>query len=324
MTNAYPSGGAHPPAPLPLILPPALNGYRRSLYPGRAASVYFDRHPPNEWREHAHDHDQISGTVGDGSCALTWQTPDGAWHRHLILPGTYWVIPRGMPHTLQCPAETDMVTLFMEVPFVADILNHCPPEFAIVPLGQLASRDLVIGQHSRSFLNLCRGTAPVNAIYVESIGTVLGTHVLQTLFNGSALRDLRSGLPEDSLGRLMAFLEVNFALALTLDDLAAAAGYSPGHFGVLFKRSMGLTPLDYLMRHRLGRACELLATTTRKELDIAHACGFSDDTHLARWIRKVLHCRPRQLRGLGPSGFGPIFPGHHPSPPDANWLQSGS
>lgn len=314
MTNNSLPGGAHPNAPL--ILPPALNGYRRNLYPGRAASVYFDRHPPNEWREHTHDHDQISSSIGDGSCVLRWQTPDGAWHRHLIGPGTYWVVPRGMPHALHCAAAIDMVTLFMEAPFVADILQHHRPEFAIVPLGQLASRDLVIGQHSRSFLQLCRDSAPVNALYVESIGTVLGTHVLQTLFLRDALREMRAGLPGDSLARVMAHLEARYGEPICLDHLATAAGYSPGHFGVLFHRSMGCTPMDYLMRYRLGQACELLAATNRKELDIAHACGFSDDTHLARWMRKVLDCQPRQLRGLGPSGFGPVFTRHHPGLPE--------
>ncbi len=315
MTHATIPGGADANAPIPFVLPPALNGYRRNLFPGRATSVYFDRHPPNEWEPHLHTQDQVSGIVGDGTVTLKWETADRQWHERELGPGAFWVIPRGMPHALICPAAVDMVSLFMEVAFVADVLGQRLPEFIIVPLAQLASRDQVIAQHSKLFLRLCQHEARANAIYVESIGTVLGTHVLQTLFHGDAVRDLRTGLPDCALIKVMSFIDDHLGEELKLDDLAHAAGYSTGHFGVLFKRSMELTPHDYLMRRRLAKARDLLATTDRKEIDIALECGFSDDTHLTRWSRRIFKCLPKHLRGLGASAYEPVFPSGQPIPP---------
>jgi AraC family transcriptional regulator len=314
MTNAFASEGAPYRAPSPVILPPALNGYRRSLYTGRAANVYFDQHPPNEWREHTHEQDQISGIVGAGSVRLNCKSSAGEPLLRELGPDTWWVIPRGMVHALNCAADTDMVTLFMETSFVAEILQQNVPEFVIAPLWQLASRDQLIPQHAKSFLRLCRGQLPANALYIESVGTVLGTHILQTLFPSDQLNALRAGLPDEALARVMAFIEAHYGRELPVDELAGVAGYSSGHFTALFKRSMTLTPHDYLMRHRLMKAWDLLGTTRRKEIDIAHACGFSDDTHLARHVREVLKCQPRQLRGSGPSDYRPIFPDSQPIP----------
>jgi AraC family transcriptional regulator len=312
MTNASIRGGAPDREPTSITLPLALNGYRRRLYVGRAASVYFDQHPANEWPEHTHDQDQVAGIVGDGSVKLTYKSDGGSWQTKDIHPGTWWIIPRGISHALQFTAPTDMVTIFLEPSFVADILEGQMPAIAVVSLAHLASRDQVIVHNSKTFLNLCRSQTPANALYIESIGTALGTHILRTIFLGGLLQGLHAGLSDEALARVVAHIERHYPHPVTVDDLSTAAGYSAGHFSVLFRKSMGITPHDYLMRHRLAKALDLLGTTKRKEIDIAHACGFSDDTHLARHVREVLHCQPKQLRGTGPSDYNPIFPSSQP------------
>lgn len=294
-------------------LPPALNGYRRTLYTGRAASVYFDRHPANKWEEHAHEQHQVSGLVGQGTCLVKWQDSNGVWSERIVSAPAYWVIPMGMPHALICPDGVEMVTLFMGSSFVADVLRQRLPEFITVNLAQLAGRDPVIANHSKTFLRLCKSEDNHVPLYIESIGTILGAHVLQALFSGNSSLELRAGLPDEDLKKIIKFVDEHLGKPLAVHEMSRATRFSPGHFGVLFKRSLGLSPHSYLMRCRLGRARELLATTTRKELDIALECGFSDDTHLARWTRELLDCLPKQLRGQGVSGKSPVFPVDQPS-----------
>lgn len=314
MISAALRGAPTTTAPNTVILSPALNGYRRSLYSGRAASVYFDQHPSNKWQAHTHVQDQISGIVGDGSVKLRYLASGGGWVCRDFGPSTWWVVPRDMPHAVECTAGTDMVTLFVDTAFTDEMLCQRPVDFAAASLARLASQDQVIAQHAGSFRRLCRGQIPANEIYIESVGTVLGAHILRSLFLSDKPPDFQAGLSEESLAKVISYIAVNFANSITLEQLAGVAGYSTGHFGVLFKRSMGLTPHDYVMRHRLSKAWDLLGTTTRKEIDIAHACGFSDDTHLARHVRSVLQCLPRQLRGTGLSGYNPAFPRFQPIP----------
>jgi AraC family transcriptional regulator len=295
--------------PIPVHLPPALHPYRRSLFLGRAATVYFDRHQANEWGPHRHDHHvQVAGIVGEGAVTVKWLAPDGLWHRDEIAAPAFWIMPQGVEHALSCKGEVDMVTLFMELPFVRDLLGARSPEFVIVPLFQLGSRDEVIASHAKLFLRLCRGEDREFDFYIESIGTILGTHVLQVVYLSDTIMDLRAGLPNDRLVNVIRYIDESLGLPLTIDDLAKAANYSAGHFGLLFKRSMGWTPHEYLMRRRDDRARELLSTTNRKELDIAHACGFSDDTHLLRRMKAATGLTPKQLRQKSDSGPWPILP----------------
>lgn len=285
------------PAQNPLLLPPATNGYRRSLYPGRGVSVYCDRHLPNEWPEHLHVQDQISGLLDAVECFVRIKCPDGKWTDCHVQGPTVWVIPGGTPHGLIYPKEADMFTLYSEQRFVRGTLNREQTYFKAVPLSLLTSRDVMIGQLSKVFRQICGERESANPLYVESIGIVLAAHILRAMFVVAQKDDHDGGLPDCALRRVVRHIDEHLAGELGLIVLARTAGYrSTSYFGKLFRRSFGLTPHDYLMRRRVARAEELLETTQFKTIEIAHLCGFSDDTMMARWFRRVNDRLPSDIR----------------------------
>ncbi len=297
MTNPPDSGCDLPSAPNPTLLPPARNGYRRSLYPGRGVSVYCDRHPPNEWGEHWHAQVQISGLLDDVECIIEVKDREGKWATFDVQGPAVWVIPAEVSHALIYPEEADMVTLYGERSFVRETIERETTEFEIMPLSLLTCRDEVIGQLSKAFRRLCRGQEQANSLYVEAIGTVLGTHILQAMFAPAVREDLIGGLPEGALRRVCHHIDEHLSEALSLGTLSKTAGYrSTSYFGKLFKKSFGLTPHDYVMRRRVARAQESLETTNLKAVEIAHECGFSDDTMMARWFRRVSDRLPSDIR----------------------------
>ncbi len=297
MTDDPFEGWSVSPVPNPLLLPPATNGYRRSLYPGRGVSVYCDRHPPNEWPEHWHVQDQISGLLDAVECIVRIKGSDGKWAEFCVHGPAIWVIPGGTPHALIYPKEADMFTLYPEQAFVHETLEGHRTEFEIMPHSLLASRDEVIGQLSKAFRRICRGREKANPLYVESIGTVLATHILRAMFAPALREDLVGGLPDGALRRVVRHIDEHLADELHLTLLAKIAGYrSTSYFGKLFRKSFGLTPHDYLVRRRVARAEELLETTQLKAVEIAHMCGFSDDTMMARWFRRVSDRLPSDIR----------------------------
>ena len=282
--------------PNPLTLFPATNGYRRRLFEGRAVSVYFDHHPRNEWAEHSREEEQISAVLDGAVGFLKWKPPGGDWRELKIQGPTAWLIPAGTPHALMCPDQVEMVTLFIEPSFASEITAREKPEVTVETLAYLVGRDSLIGQLSTTFRRLCRGDSDPNALYVESIGTVFGTHLLRGLTDGGASSGQLIGLPTESLQRVTGFIEAHIGAHLDLALLGRVAGFSPSHFGRLFKTSVGLTPHDYVMRRRVANAEELLRQSGKKEVEIAFLCGFSDDTLMARWFRRVLNCRPSEIR----------------------------
>jgi hypothetical protein len=94
-----------------------------------------------------------------------------------------------------------MVTLFIEPSFASKIAVRENPEVTVETLAYLVGRDALIGQLSTAFRRLCRGDSDPNALYVESIGTVFGTHLLRGLTDGGASSGQLIGLPTESLQR---------------------------------------------------------------------------------------------------------------------------
>jgi AraC-like DNA-binding protein len=79
--------------------------------------------------------------------------------------------------------------------------------------------------------------------------------------------------PERHLLRAKDLADARYADALTVDDLARAAGLSRAHFSQEFRRAFGETPHAYLLTRRLERAAALLRGTDRSVADICVAVG---------------------------------------------------
>jgi AraC family transcriptional regulator len=86
--------------------------------------------------------------------------------------------------------------------------------------------------------------------------------------------------------------------ALTLGNLARAAGLSPYHFLRTFERLTGVTPHQYVLRARLREAGVRLAGEADKVLDIALDCGFGDVSNFNRAFRREFGVSPRIYRGV--------------------------
>ncbi|HEY8456663.1 MAG TPA: AraC family transcriptional regulator [Actinopolymorphaceae bacterium] len=83
---------------------------------------------------------------------------------------------------------------------------------------------------------------------------------------------------------------------VTLTELAAAAGVSPGYLSRLFRKEFGISPVAALELVRLLRAATLLQRSNLSVAAIAAACGFADPFHFSRRFRMVYRVPPRTYR----------------------------
>lgn len=99
-----------------------------------------------------------------------------------------------------------------------------------------------------------------------------------------------------SLSVPVAYMEHNFCENITLDSLAAQAGFSVRHFTRLFQNAYHTPPTAYLMKLRLQKATTLLSSTSLSVSEVAFQSGFEDSNYFTRQFRKHYGVTPSQFR----------------------------
>lgn len=134
-------------------------------------------------------------------------------------------------------------------------------------------------------------------VMYESLARVFLVKLLQSYgLERDAAREFTTGFTADHYKRVLDFIEANYARSLTIEDLAREAGLSTAHFSRLFKLTIGETPYRFLMIYRVERAQEMLADLARPMVDIALACGFSDQAHFSKTFSGVVGMPPSVFR----------------------------
>lgn len=90
-------------------------------------------------------------------------------------------------------------------------------------------------------------------------------------------------------------IEARYTEPLTVASLAREIGLSPRRFATAFREGLGVTPYNYILRHRLDAAARRLVEGAEPVLDIALDVGFGDLSEFTR--------RFRDRFGLPPAAF---------------------
>ena len=101
---------------------------------------------------------------------------------------------------------------------------------------------------------------------------------------------------QERIRRMLLFIEEHYAERVTLDMIAASAHISRSACLNCFRLLLGITPMAYLLDHRLEQAYRLLLTTNLPIAEIAEQCGFPDRSHFGKQFRTKTGLSPAQYR----------------------------
>jgi AraC-like DNA-binding protein len=94
-----------------------------------------------------------------------------------------------------------------------------------------------------------------------------------------------------TVARAREYLHAHLDGQPTLDELAQAAGANKFVLLRQFRRALDTTPHAYMVMLRIERARELLAHGMSPS-DAAASAGFSDQSHMGRWFRRICGVTP--------------------------------
>ena len=138
---------------------------------------------------------------------------------------------------------------------------------------------------------------PSGRLFLDSLEQAMAI----TLVNGHAVRHrpvqiFRGGLGSARLRRIKDLVHARMEDDLSLDEMAQSVGLSTAHFARMFRKSMGETPHQFVLRQRLERAKAMLRAPDARVLDVAVACGFKTQQHFAQVFRDVCRVSPTEYR----------------------------
>jgi len=112
--------------------------------------------------------------------------------------------------------------------------------------------------------------------------------------------DYMLGLKGDAvrIEETIMYMANNVELPLTLKELAAMANLSVTHYSYLFKKKTGFPPIDYFIRLKIQKACQLIDTTDLRINEIASKVGFKDPYYFSRAFHKIVQMSPTEYRAI--------------------------
>lgn len=215
--------------------------------------------------------------------------------------GAVGVAPAGVQGRTIWPVSRETVAVVIPPGRLTALAEQeCRGGIADIRFTPAVSPDRWALQVAQMFRDELTSGVGVNELYVDSLITVFGIHMLRKYGDSAPARSRGGGkLSSRNEHRIREFLSENFRQKLSIADLAGECGLSQGHFIVAFTNTFGERPHQYLIKRRLDHAQRLLLESDMPIAEIALFCGFSSQSHLTASLKRHCGLTPRQLRSHG-------------------------
>ena len=229
---------------------------------------------------------------------VTRKLDDVHAERALIGPGRFCVTPGDATAHWQHSGNPEILQLYVRKSVferAAEEMFGCTaalvPRFAIV--------DPLLEQLAIAVLDALRDGRSDDRLYVETVAQLIAVHLARA--HSSRARtpeqsERLDGLSSARVRRLLDYIEQHLGGNLSLEALAAEVNLSPLYLVRAFRSAVGQSPHQYVVARRVEHARRLLAGTTLSIAEISLASGFSSQSHLSNWFRRLVGVSPAAYR----------------------------
>jgi AraC family transcriptional regulator len=250
-------------------------------------------HPGHEISEYILPHHMI--IVGRQQGLYQENRINGEFHRRdSAAMGDALIVPAGVTNATVWKENAEFSLLTLCPKFVGEVAHESinPNRIELIP--QFAAFDSLIQQIGLSLKADLEAGCPTGKIFGESAATMLAARLLQqhSVHTPKLARD-ENGLSSYTLRQVLDYIRSHLSQDLSIIDLSQVAGMSPYYFLRLFKKSMHVTPRQYIIQMRIDRAKKLLRSRELSIADIALECGFTSQSHFTNVFRQITKTTPK-------------------------------
>lgn len=99
-----------------------------------------------------------------------------------------------------------------------------------------------------------------------------------------------------NLDRIMEWIKANYDKEITIKELAGEMGYNPNYLSSLFKKTTGITLVQYINNTRINIAKSMIVEHDKTIKEVAYACGYINEKYFMKVFKKVEGMTPSQYK----------------------------
>ena len=108
----------------------------------------------------------------------------------------------------------------------------------------------------------------------------------------------KSSPDDERIKAAITFIQDNYFDNITLEEISESIHISKSECCRLFKRTINLSPFEYLMRYRILKACDIMIKSRQDESisELALNVGFNSASYFNKLFKKYVGCTPSEFK----------------------------
>jgi AraC-like DNA-binding protein len=143
----------------------------------------------------------------------------------------------------------------------------------------------------------CMSTSVTKDVLADLTLQELLIRIVQT----QTAKSIEDGLysdPNSPINQVLEYIRVNIRENISLKNLSEKACMSTTSFYRFFKRELGMTPIEFVIREKIKCAKQLLKNPAIQINEVCHLSGFEDSNYFIRLFKKHEGITPKQYQLL--------------------------
>lgn len=224
--------------------------------------------------------------------------------KYILEQGNIAILNTNIIHYVICSNDAILQSFVFNSKLITGTSNSLFAKKYIIPLMNCKSFDCVVYHNENidlfkeAFSSIKNESFAYEFVVRNNIGQILLDLYKQfeDKFDSHSLPST-SDINTQRMRTMISFIKTNYASPLNIQKISDTVNISKRECLRCFKKTLQISPMQYLIRYRIIKSAELLVNNPTKNIDqIGYECGFESPSYYTQLFKRYYNCTPTEFR----------------------------